>query len=138
CIGLLEVPRREPLPEIVRRCGTVRPQVTAADLAQAFLLVHLLPALDPLIRTGERDLASLRRSLTELGAEEHEAREQAPLSLRSDASGDLGGQLFAQQTTAVERVQDRGVYLLHVSAAERRMQFAFRIDPGLQLVRLVR
>src|SRR5207253_9143604 len=75
-VGRREVPRREPLAEILRRRRAVRAQVPAADLAQCFLLVHFLPLLDPLIRAGEGDLVSLRRPLTEVDpAEERKAGE---------------------------------------------------------------
>src|SRR5207244_10450998 len=66
-VGRRELPRREPFAEILRRRRAIRAQVPAADLAQCFLLVHFFPLFDPLIRTGERDLASLRRPLTEIG-----------------------------------------------------------------------
>ena len=133
------MPRREPLPKVLRRRRAVGAQVAAADLTQAFLLVHFFPALDPLVRTGERDLASLRRPLTEDGAaEEREPRQQTPSCLRSHALHDFGGEFFAQETAAVERFQHCGAYLLDVIASERRVQFAFRIDPGFQFFRFGR
>ena len=138
-VGRLELPGREPLPEIIRRGRAIRAQVAAAHLTQAFVLVELLPTLHPLVRAGERDLASLRWPLAENGAaEEGEARQQAPFCLWADALHDPGGEFLAQQATAVERVQHRVADLFHVIASERRVQLTFRIDPRFQLLRLAR
>jgi hypothetical protein len=109
-------------PKILRPSGAVRPQIAAADLAQGFLLLHFFPSNEPLIRTRERDLASLGRPLTEIGiAEEREAGEQTASCLRTDALYDLCGQFLAQQAAAVEHGQHRGTYLLDVIVSERRV-----------------
>ena len=83
-------------------------EVAAADLAERFLGVDLLPALDPLVGPGERDLVSLRRALADVAQEEGEAGAQPFARGRRRSPDHLLDELLTQQAAPVERPANRG------------------------------
>jgi MFS family permease len=113
-------------------------QVAPAHLGERVLLVHFLPAVDPLIRPDEGDLGSLRRSLAELGEEERETRAQPLLGSRAHALHHFRSQLVAKEALAVERVPDRRANRLHLFASDLRVDDAGRIPPGAQFAAALR
>ena len=137
-IGGPECGRREPLAKVTRPRGAVGAQVAAADLEQRRLLLHLPPAVDPLVRSHEGDPAALRRPLAKLGQEERETREQTLPRAGTDSLHDLLGELVPPEAPAVERVPDRRTGRLHVVGPERGVQHALRIAPGFQPVGVIR
>ena len=135
--GGIQRARGEPLAEIGRPGGAVGVQEAPANLRQRCSLIHLSPALDPLVGPDESHLGSLRRPLAELGKEEGEARAQPLLVPRADALHDFLGQLIAEQALAVERFPDRGANRLHLIRGDLGVEHALGIPPGPQLIPVV-
>jgi hypothetical protein len=69
-------------------------EVAAAGFAERFLGIDLLPAFDPLVGPGERDLVPLRRALADVAQEEGKAGAQPLARGRPRSPGHLLDELL--------------------------------------------
>src|SRR5215468_3935157 len=109
CPGVrsLECGRTAPLAEIGRPSRAVGAQEPSTSLSQRALQIReLLPAVDPLIGTDERDSRALRRPLAKLVEEEGEPRAQPLPGCGADPLHDFLRELLTQQAATVQCLPD--------------------------------